>query len=544
MQSQALLDLPLFDRPQRGVKRLRDYQRRIVITGGVGASGERFPGVLNGLNKFRTGLVVAPTGTGKGCMIAETAKQLLPEGPGLVLAESRAILRQLQGTLTNWCGVDVGLEQAKHYQRGEDIVCASRQTLGTNELRLEKLVKRGIRWILIDEAHHAGKRDGQYREITDHFPEAYIVGFTATPDRADRKAMGAAFDGKFYVYEIHEARDEGWLVGVKTPKLDNWAALDLSRVRKVAGELHEGEVEKLMAEVVKDQAAAGVEKVGDHKSIWFTNRVEVAHQLAKAIDAEMGRSGAARAVDGGMIDDEKDELLDGFKLGEFQHLVNVGIATEGFDCPDAVAAVLTRPSLSRGRFTQQSGRVLRPCAPGLDDAPDAAARKALIAGSKKPWAMLVNYRYLKGRHTLVCPDDVLGGKYDDEVRAAAQGIRDDDDTLTVDESLKLAQQKVDESRAAREAELRRKAELAAAAQRQAQAQWSTFDAFEGVPYFDEDGQPFWTPGRSEPPAEPITEKQRKYLRWGLKVPESEIPTTKKAASRLIGQLKARTGART
>lgn len=524
---QSSLQLPLGGPVAHGT--LRPYQDRAVHA------------ALSGLNKHRSGLVVSPTGTGKTVMIADICRRI-DQGRVLLLAESRQILRQMQRTVCRWTGEDVGLEQAENMGYGQRIVCASRQTLAGNDLRLEKYRRDPPATIVIDEAHHACAK--QYRKIIDAFPNARVVGFTATPDRGDKKALGQVFEATFSVYEIHEAVSDGWLVPVETPTLKNWEALDISRIKKVAGELHEGELEKLLAQVVKDQAAAGVEAVGDRKAIWFAGRVETAHQLAKCIDALVGKSGAARAVDGEMVDDEKDEILDGFKLSEFQHLINVGICTEGFDCPDAVSAVLTRPYLSRGRFTQACGRVLRPVVKQLESYATAEERRAAIAASAKPRAQLVNYRFIKGKHTLVCPEDVLGGKYDDETKELARDLRERGEAETVDESLKLAEQKLDDARRAAAEERRRKAELAAQQERQAQAQWSTFDAFEGVPWFDEDGTPFGGGGRSEPPAEPITEKQRKYLRWGLKVPESKIPTTKRAASRLIGQLKARTGART
>jgi superfamily II DNA or RNA helicase len=515
---------------QPGRKRLRDYQHRIVIAGGKGDDGKTYAGVLNGLNKHRTGLVVAPTGTGKGCMIAETAKQLLNEGSGLVLAEARQILRQLQKEISLWAHVDVGLEQAENCSSGERVVCASRQTLATNDLRLEKYVKRGIKWIIIDEAHHAGKRDGQYRKILDRFPDAMVIGFTATPDRADRKALGAVFSETFYRYDIHEAVAAGWLVGCETPEMENADAFDIGLVRKTHGELNEGDLEKVLADVVRDQARHGVKVVGDRKSIWFTNRVEIAHQLVGGVTAEYGRSGAAYAIDGKMSDDECDELLDAFKASQFQHLINVGKCTEGFDCPDAVAAVLTRPALNRGRFTQQCGRVLRPLAPGLDDQPDAAARRRLIAASKKPLAMLVNYRYLSGKHNLVTPEDVLGGKYDDETKARARKLRADGEAKSVEESLEKADQHV-------KAERERKARLAAEAKGREEAKWRTWDPFAGRPDFDEYGQPFY----ASPPAsfdpDPITKRQFGFLKHGLKVPEHEIPKTKRAAGALISRLK-------
>jgi superfamily II DNA or RNA helicase len=518
--TQSTLSLPLGGPVAHGT--LRPYQDAHVHR------------ALSGLNKHRSGLVVSPTGTGKTICIAEMCRRI-DQGRILLLAESRQILRQMQRTVSRWCGEDVGLEQAENCGYGQRIVCASRQTLAGNDLRLEKYRRNPPTTIIIDEAHHACAR--QYRKILEAFPDARVVGFTATPDRGDKKALGQVFETNFSTYEIHEAVSDGWLVPVETARIKNWDALDISRIKKVAGELHEGELEKLLAEVVKDQAAAGVEAVGDKKAIWFCGRVETAHQLAACIDTLVGKSGAARAVDGGMIDDEKDEILDAFKASQFQHLVNVGICTEGFDCPDAVAAVLTRPYLSRGRFTQAVGRVLRPVVRELESYATAADRKAAIALSQKPRALLVNFRYLKGKHTLVCPEDVLGGKYDEEVKALAQALRDQGEADTVDESLQKAQQKVDDARAQREAELKRKAALAAEAQRKAQAEWGTFDAFEGVPWFDESGQPF-SSGWREPAADPITPKQRNFLKHGMRVPEHEIPKTKNAASRLIGQLKA------
>lgn len=520
MLAQSSLLLPLGGPVAHGT--LRPYQDRAVHA------------ALSGLSKHRTGLVVSPTGTGKTVIIAELCRRM-DRGRILLLAESRQILRQMRRTVTRWCGEDVGLEQAENCGYGERIVAASRQTLGGNDLRLEKYRRNPPSLVIIDEAHHAPA--SQYRKILEAFPGANVVGLTATPDRGDKKALGQVFESNFSTYEIHEAVADGWLVPVETARIKNWDALDISRIKKVAGELHEGELEKLLAEVVKDQAAAGVEAVGEKKAIWFCGRVETAHQLAAAIDVLVGRSGAARAVDGGMIDDEKDEILDGFKASSFQHLINVGICTEGFDCPDAVAAVLTRPYLSRGRFTQAVGRVLRPVVKGLEEYATPAERRAAIAASDKPRALLVNFRYIKGKHTLVCPEDVLGGKYDQEVKDLAAKLREDGEAETVDESLRKAQDKVTEAREQREAEQRRKAQLAAEAQAKTRAEWGTFDAFEGVPWFDEQGLPFGF-GGGEPPADPITDKQRNYLRFVLKVPAHEIPKTKKAASRLIGQRKA------
>jgi superfamily II DNA or RNA helicase len=528
MWQESLL-LPL-ERPRStGRHALRPYQEEILRYG-----NKAYPGVLNGLNKHRTGIVVAPTGTGKGVCIAELCRLL--EGRGLVLAESRQILRQLQNAIRLWTGEPVGLEQGQNGSEGERIVCASRQTLA-NDIRLERFVRAGLQWVVIDEAHHAGKREGQYQDILRRFPFAQVVGFTATPDRGDKQALEQTFQAVFFKYEIDEARRDGWLVPVVTPKLKNWRALSIAHIAKVAGELDQTALEALLATVVKEQAREGLKVVGDRKSIWYAGRVERAEQLVASIQAETGRQDCARIVHGQLDDDEKDEVIDAYRRGQFQHLVNVGICVEGFDDPPTSAVVMTSPYTTHGRFVQVCGRPLRPLCP-VDAYATADGRRQAIGNSTKPNAMLVNYRYIKGKHNLVCVEDVLGGKYSDEVKARAERLRDDDDSMTVDASLERAQVDADKAaadRAEQERERQRKADLAAKAQAKTRADWGTWDPFEGRPDFDEWGQPFYETTNERP--EPITEPQRRLLKYGLKVPERDIPATKKAASRLIGQLK-------
>lgn len=485
---------------------------------------------LRGFETHRTGLIVKPTGTGKTVVAAETCRRWTA-GRIMFLAESRQILRQAQASIMEWTGEGVGLEQAENYSCGERIVCASRQTLAAGDLRLEKYVRNPPTLIIVDEAHHAGKRKGQYEKILAKFPGAKILGLTATPDRGDKLALEVAFETVFFKYEIHEAVGDGWLVPVETAMINNWEALDLSRIKKVAGELDERALEELLAQCVKAQAKAAVEACGDRKSIVFCGRVETAHQMAAAIDAELGRSGAAKAVDGGMDDDEKDDLLDGFKEGAYQYLVNVGIATEGFDCPDAVAAVLTRPYLSRGRFTQACGRVLRPLKScRLDAIHSAEGRRAAIAASAKPAALLVNFRFIPGRHTLVCPEDILGGKYDDETKAKAREMREDGEAKTVQESLEKANEAV-------LAERRRKADLAAMAKAKTLAEWGSFDPFGALGVERPDGE-------IEVGGEGYAEASAK-MKWWLRSQGLQIPANLSAAAakKLRGTLEARRNAR-
>ena len=49
--------------------------------------------------------------------------------------------------------------------------------------------------IIVDESHHATA--GSWRKVIDHFPEAKILGVTATPIRSDGQGLGRKCGGMF-----------------------------------------------------------------------------------------------------------------------------------------------------------------------------------------------------------------------------------------------------------------------------------------------------------------------------------------------------------
>ena len=57
---------------------------------------------------------------------------------------------------------------------------------------------------------------------------------------------------------------------------------------------------------------------------------------------------------------ERSRLLHEFQDGTIKALVNVAVATEGFDLPDAACVMLTRPTMSLSLYLQMVGRGLRP----------------------------------------------------------------------------------------------------------------------------------------------------------------------------------------
>jgi hypothetical protein len=115
------------------------------------------------------------------------------------------------------------------------------------------------------------------------------------------------------------------------------------------------------------------------------------------------RKGCAEAVDGKTEMDARRGLLKSHQAGDFQFLVNVGIATEGYDDPRISCVAVARPTKSRALYTQMVGRGLR-IAPRKND------------------CLILDFVGNSGRHKLACALDVLGGRYTEDEEEIAQEI--------------------------------------------------------------------------------------------------------------------------
>ncbi len=58
---------------------------------------------------------------------------------------------------------------------------------------------------------------------------------------------------------------------------------------------------------------------------------------------------------------ERSEIVEKFRSGKIQIMVNVDIFSEGFDCPDVEFIQLARPTWSLAKYLQQVGRGMRLC---------------------------------------------------------------------------------------------------------------------------------------------------------------------------------------
>jgi len=207
--------------------------------------------------------------------------------------------------------------------------------------------------IIIDECHHA--RAASYEKIISRYPEALLIGLTATPARTDGKGLGTLFETIVNVISYTELIEQGWLVPFR---IYEPTSIDFSGVQTTAGDFNKKQAhEKLAKSKIYGDIIEHWQKLARARStILFASSVEDSKRL---MDSFVQIGVVAAHVDGGTKDDERKRIFDGFRAGTIQILCNVGVATEGTDLPIASCIVLANPTKSLVLHHQMVGRGLR-----------------------------------------------------------------------------------------------------------------------------------------------------------------------------------------
>jgi DNA repair protein RadD len=290
------------------------------------------------------------TGGGKTVIFCHIAQKTAERGKNvLILVHRVELLRQTSKALEK-SGVYHGLINPRYTpDLNAPVQVASVQTLIN---RLSKINPPDL--IIIDEAHHAIA--GSWRKVIDYFPNAKILGVTATPERGDGKGLDNIFDSLVVGPQTADLIALGYLVKpiiYAPPK-----QLDLSHVKIVRGDYDKNEIGEIMDKPTITGSAvehyskfcSGVPAVVFCISVIHAENVAEQFRLA-------GYS--AYSVDGSMDDDVRTRILNGLGNGTIQVVTSCDIISEGTDIPSITCAILLRPTQSTGLYIQQVGRALR-----------------------------------------------------------------------------------------------------------------------------------------------------------------------------------------
>jgi superfamily II DNA or RNA helicase len=303
-------------------------------------------------------LLVAPTGAGKTVMFSYLTSQLTQRGHRVLLIAHRDfLLDQISETLSR-------------FQIPHGFIAARRplelwhlaQVAGVHTLkkRTSKITWTPD-WIICDEAHHAVA--GSWNAIIEAYPNAKVIGVTATPERLDGTGLGEVFERIVIGPQVQDLMDQGFLSRVRyiSPQ-----TVDVENLKTRMGDFTTADIER----------AVNKRGVTGHAVEWYTKVcgglpaiafcASIAHSEAVA---EGFREGGYRwqALHSHASYADNQAAIAKLANGELHGISSCDIVSEGFDVPVVTAAILLRPTKSLGLHLQQIGRVLRP-APGKDRA--------------------------------------------------------------------------------------------------------------------------------------------------------------------------------
>lgn len=323
---------------------LREYQRTAVA--------ELRQSVAAGHRRL---LLVAPTGSGKTVIGAHVIERAADKGSRILfLAHRRELVHQCGNKLHDF-GCDHGIIMAGEFLQYEyEVQVASIDTLRVRAMNANRIPLPKADIIFIDEAHRS--LAPTYRKLIDAYPNAVVIGMTATPVRSDGKGLGHIYHDMIQCPSVAELTEMGHLVPVRY-----WAPTipDLTGVKVRMGDYVEKDLQEALdkRQLVGDIYTNWARIAANDKTIIFASGVQHSMHIAE----EFRRHGVRAAhIDGDTDRSERDKMLDELRRGEIQVISNCMVLTEGFDEPQLGCNILARPTKNVGLYLQMAGRTLRP----------------------------------------------------------------------------------------------------------------------------------------------------------------------------------------
>ncbi|EAD6481639.1 DEAD/DEAH box helicase [Listeria monocytogenes] len=218
--------------------------------------------------------------------------------------------------------------------------------------RLEKTSEPAL--IIIDESHHV--LANSYKKIINHFSNAKVVGFTATPVRINGGGLGDINDILIEKVNVKWLIENQFLAPYKyfAPEIVQTETLDIKRTGEFDMTGLDDQFNKRMiwGDVIKHY-----QKLADgQQAILYASSLYQSQKMAASFE-QVGITAAH--IDGKTPKAERDHIIQQFRNGEIKVLCNLDLIGEGFDVPDCSTVIMLRPTQSLSLYIQQSMRGMR-----------------------------------------------------------------------------------------------------------------------------------------------------------------------------------------
>lgn len=308
-------------------------------------------------------LLILATGLGKTVVGGHVISRYLEAHPSaqiLVVSHLKELSAQLERAMWH----HLRRETATHLLTGDDkpenfdgVVAATIESAVT-------AVYEGYRpdLVMIDEAHHVGET-GRYRELLELLEGVPFFGVTATPWRGDEFDLSDLFGPPSFRMGIAEGMAKGWLSDVDYRLFVDNMNWEYVREQSANGYSIRELNRRLFlpqrdAEIIEHIHQAWV-NTASPRAIVFCQTIPHAEEVAELLRRSSPSWRDAAALHSQVAKQQRNILLNQFKLGRTPILTCVDVLNEGVDVPDVNLIAFLRVTHSRRIFVQQLGRGLR-----------------------------------------------------------------------------------------------------------------------------------------------------------------------------------------
>lgn len=360
----------------------------------------------------RSILVQSPTGTGKTEVFAELCR--LAKYP-LVVAPELAPMEQARERLELRLGERCDVEQGSRFVdpvagallggRPRVVVASKDSLLSRDRYKVPALDRTTL--VVVDECHMG--MTPAFEKVLRWFMDkgATVVGLSATPYKGRGKPL-RFWPRPTFAFSLREALEQEWLAHPMV-YLSEAKSYDLTLVKEVAGDWHEGQLEAvLMAEHAAQEVRALVMQTYKRQpSVVYAHSVNHAILLHDVLT----RTGATVAiVHSRQSFTTRADNIKAFVSGEADIIVNVGVLGMGWDHPPLRNIYLAAPSRSLSRLEQRIGRGTRLLPGVLQPGMTLEERRAARLASDKPHFNVYDITATVSHHKLASVFDILDHK--------------------------------------------------------------------------------------------------------------------------------------
>jgi superfamily II DNA or RNA helicase len=315
------------------------------------------------LKEFLRLCVQAVTRSGKTVVFSYLAKLFSDAGmPGFIITHREEIFEQTFEKVTEF-GINAGQIKAGQNKSFNLVQVAMVQTLA-NRIKKEQEIKKKLetnnvqslidpQWIIIDENQHAVS--ATWKWVIEQYPNAHIIGFTATPRRLDNKPMSEIFNTLVCGESMRWMIDNYWITDYLhlCPK----SPLDKEKIKIRGKDYDKNQQKKIFKtrEVAANVISYYKKFIDGLQTIVFCCDLEHAEYYKDRFDEAGYPAQVLHAKS-----KRRKKIIKDYKSGKYPILISIEIINEGFDVPICYAVLLLRKTKSLTVYLQQISRCLTP----------------------------------------------------------------------------------------------------------------------------------------------------------------------------------------